>query len=141
MMVAISQKCIAFVKFAYAQDTHTHTHICRGQSLAVSCSHVSALHYPLLSNPYPPSCRPPRQSQVNYLFVHFRWPRSHKNVIYFTASTCLPAPLYTFCIYLHIPGYTCVYLVHTYSYLPRPHWTPHCALLRMRFRISHLYAN
>lgn len=24
MMVAISQKCIAFVKFAYAQDTHTH---------------------------------------------------------------------------------------------------------------------
>lgn len=25
MMVAISQKCIAFVKFAYAQDTHTHT--------------------------------------------------------------------------------------------------------------------
>lgn len=106
----LAQKCIAFVKFAY----RTHTHIYKGGSALLLVA-AMFLHYTTLSCPTPlaPSCRLPRQSQVNYLFVHFRWPRSHKNVIYFTASTCCdgPSPLPA----LYIPSvYTCVYLVHSY---------------------------
>lgn len=113
MMVAISPK-VHCIRQICIQDTHTRTHIYTG-GRALLLVAAMFLHYTTLSCPTPlaPSCRLPRQSQVNYLFVHFRWPRSHKNVIYFTASTCCdgPSPLPA----LYIPSvYTCVYLVHSY---------------------------